>query len=103
MSPASQRNNHGSDSNLSQDELDRLLSLGGFTGDDAPDGRNSLIDRINDAVLDSGKLSLDEWRSLRGQLREIERLIPHIDLIIDLKDKQQRKRHSEKKKAPAGG
>ena len=41
---------------------------------------------IRTAILDSGKLSLTDWRKLRTKLREIERLIPHIDLIIELKE-----------------
>ncbi len=71
---------------IDQQELDQLLLINGFLSDDATEGRGkSLVDEIKDAVLDSGKLSLKEWRALRDRLKEIERMIPHIDLIIDLK------------------
>ncbi len=69
---------------LEQAELDQLLRLNGFL-DDGDTGRKSLIDELNDAILDSGRLSLKEWRAMRDRLKEIERLIPTIDLIIDLK------------------
>ncbi len=69
---------------LEQAELDQLLRLNGFL-DDGETGRKSLIDELNDAILDSGRLSLKEWRAMRDRLKEIERLIPTIDLIIDLK------------------
>lgn len=74
------------DSTIKQDELDELLLLNGFLTDEASSGRSkSLVDEIKDAVLDSGKLTLKEWRALRDRLKEIEQLIPHIDLIIELK------------------
>ncbi len=76
----------GAGNAIDQSELDELLLLNGFLTEEAADGtRKSLLDEIRDAVLDSGKLSLREWRALRDRLKEIERLIPHIDLIIDLK------------------
>lgn len=71
---------------ISQDEINDLLTIGGFISDHKDD--KSLIREIKDAILDSGKLSLREWRSLRARLKEIEKLIPHIDLIIELKEKQ---------------
>ena len=72
---------------VSQEEIDRLLRLSGFLADD--DGtRRSLIDEIEEAILDSGKLSLPEWITLRSRLREVERLAPTIDLIITLKQKR---------------
>ena len=75
------------DTNLiSQDEINDLLTIGGFISDHKDD--KSLIREIKDAILDSGKLSLREWRSLRARLKEIEKLIPHIDLIIELKERQ---------------
>lgn len=79
------------EANLSQDEVDRLLSISGFIGDVAKTDGRSLIDEIKDAILDSGKLSLDEWMGLRDRLKEIERLVPHIDLIIELKQKLKKK------------
>jgi len=45
----------------------------------------SLVSELKKAILDSGKLELEQWFSLREQLQEIEELIPHIDLIIKLK------------------
>lgn len=71
---------------ISQDEINDLLTIGGFISDNKDD--KSLIFEIKNAILDSGKLSLREWRSLRARLKEIEKLIPHIDLIIELKGKQ---------------
>jgi hypothetical protein len=76
---------------LSQEEVDRLLSISGFIGDAATSDGKSLIDEIKGAILDSGKLSLDEWMGLRDRLKEIERLVPHIDLIIELKQKLKKK------------
>jgi hypothetical protein len=78
----------GNDATLGQQELDELLQISGFLDDN--DTRKSLIDEIQDAILDSGKLSLDEWIALRDRLKSIERLIPHIDLIIDLKAARRR-------------
>ncbi len=75
---------------LDQSELDQLLLINGLLGDAGSAGGKSLIDEIRDAVLDSGKLSLREWRALRDRLKEIERLIPHIDLIIELKTQRRR-------------
>jgi hypothetical protein len=77
---------HASGNQLDQVELDQLLRINGFLEEDAGDGRNSLIDEIKDAILDSGKLSLPEWKALRARLRDIESLIPTIDLIIQLKN-----------------
>jgi len=74
---------------LTQDEMDSLLS--GFVSDDES-GSENLIDEIYDAILDSGKLSLMQWVKLRERLRQIEELIPHIDLIIRLKSKNEKKR-----------
>jgi len=71
-------------STISQDEVDDLLRLSGFLQDD--DGtKRSLIDEIQEAILNSGKLTLPEWIILRNRLREVERLAPHIDLIISLR------------------
>jgi hypothetical protein len=71
---------------LSQDEVNELLTINGFISDKKE--QKNLIDEIKDAILDSGKLELTAWRSLRARLREIEELIPHIDLIIQLKAKR---------------
>lgn len=71
---------------ISQDEINQLLTINGFI--DEGRGEVSLINEIQDAILNSGKLSLREWRSLRNRLKEIEELIPHIDLIISLKEKK---------------
>jgi len=79
------------DANLSQEELDRLLSISGFSGESGQADRKTLIDEIKGAILDSGKLSLDEWMGLRDRLKEIEKLIPIIDLMIELKQKLKKK------------
>lgn len=71
-------------STISQEEVDHLLRLSGFLSEEDERGR-SLIDEIQDAILNSGKLTLSEWITLRNRLREVERLAPHIDLIIALK------------------
>ena len=71
---------------LSQDEVNDLLTISGFIHQ-KNEGK-SLIEEIRGAILDSGKLELTEWRELRARLKEIEQLIPHIDLIISLKAKQ---------------
>lgn len=76
---------------LSQQEVDQLLKINELLEEHR---ENNLIDEIQDAILDSGKLSLEDWRRLRNRLREIERLIPHIDLIIELKSRDQKPRNS---------
>ncbi len=77
------------DNTLDQSELDQLLLLNGFLTDARDEaGKPSLIDEIRNAILDSGKLSLPEWRALRNRLREIEQLIPTIDLIIELRSQR---------------
>jgi len=74
------------DNTLDQSELDQLLLLNGFLTDEQDNDRKpSLIDEIRNAILDSGKLSLPEWRALRNRLKDIEQLIPTIDLIIELR------------------
>jgi len=67
---------------ISQAELDNLLMLNDFI--DQKDNK-SLVNELKKAILDSGKLQLTQWLTLRKQLLEIEELIPHIDLIIKLK------------------
>ena len=67
---------------ISQDDIDSLLRINEFI---EPDDENSLVEELKRAILDSGKLELDQWQTLREHLCEIELLIPHIDLIIKLK------------------
>jgi len=67
---------------LSQNELDNLLRINEFIEER---GGNSLISELKRALLDSGQLELFQWQSLRSHIREIEELIPLIDLIIKLK------------------
>lgn len=67
---------------ISQAELDSLLRINEFI--DQHD-ENSLVSELKRAILDSGKLELTQWEVLRDHIREIEELIPHIDLIIKLK------------------
>lgn len=67
---------------ISQAELDNLLHINEFLEQEDDD---SLVSEIKQAILDSGKLELNQWQSLRDHIREIEELIPHIDLIIKLK------------------
>ncbi len=67
---------------ISQQDLDNLLHLNEFI---EQHDQHSLVAELKRAILDSGKLELKQWRLLREQLREVEELIPHIDLIIKLK------------------
>ncbi|WP_286235121.1 hypothetical protein [Thalassotalea sediminis] len=67
---------------ISQHDLDELLRINEFI---EQQDENSLVSELKQAILDSGKLELNQWRSLRDHIREIEELIPHIDLIIKLK------------------
>ena len=76
---------------ISQEELDNLLHINELIGTDRE--QRSLIDELKKAILDSGKLQLSEWKSLRKKLSEIEQLIPHIDLIISLKEDDIRRKH----------
>jgi len=69
---------------ISQDEIDNLLQINDFIGSTNKEQTN-LVTEIKAAILDSGKLKLNEWKSLRKKLNEIEELIPHIDLLIKLK------------------
>jgi hypothetical protein len=73
---------------LDQHELDDLLRINGFLSDDNTKSGKSLIAELQDAILDSGKLSLPQWKELRSRLQEIEQLIPHIDLIIKLRERR---------------
>lgn len=67
---------------ISQSDIDNLLRINDFI---EQKDQNSLAGELKAAILDSGKLELEQWQVLRGQLLEIEELIPHIDLIIKLK------------------
>ncbi len=67
---------------ISQDDIDNLLRINEFI---EPDDESSLVEELKQAILDSAKLELDQWQTLRDHLGEIEELIPHIDLIIKLK------------------
>jgi hypothetical protein len=80
----------GDRNTIEQSELDQLLQITGFLNDQVGPNQKSLVEEIEDAVLDSGKLSYAEWVALRDRLKAIERLIPHIDLIIQLKAQRRR-------------
>ncbi|MFT5162872.1 MAG: hypothetical protein ACI9FJ_001452 [Alteromonadaceae bacterium] len=83
---------------ISQADLDDLLHINEFIHQDDND---SLICELKQAILDSGKLELGQWEALRAHLREVEELIPHIDLIIKLKkERNTDKSLSEPKKVP---
>jgi hypothetical protein len=73
---------------IDQSELDDLLRINGLLGDEKGRAGKSLIEELQDAILDSGKLSIDQWRELRNRLRDIEALVPTIDLIIRLKGRR---------------
>lgn len=73
---------------LDQGELDELLRINGFLADDGKVSGRTLVDELHEAILDSGKLTLRQWKDLRSRLQEIERLIPHIDLIIALRERR---------------
>jgi hypothetical protein len=73
---------------IDQNELDDLLRINGFLSDEGKGSGKNLIVELQDAILDSGKLTLPQWRELRSRLQEIERLIPHIDLIITLRERR---------------
>lgn len=79
----------GSSLLISQDEMDSLLST--FVSDDTGE-HESLLEEIHSAILDSAKLTLIQWVNLRKKLREIEELIPHIDLLIRLKSKKEKEK-----------
>jgi len=67
---------------ISQADLDNLLRINEFIDQH---NESSLVSELKQAILDSGKLELTQWEVLRDHIREIEELIPHIDLIIKLK------------------
>lgn len=74
---------------VSQEQLDTLIQLSEFIGTKKGATRQ-LIREMRSAILDSGRLSLEEWRSLRAGLKEIEELLPVMDIIIRLKDEEAR-------------
>ncbi len=76
-----------SENGLAQDELDELLRIHDLIADGDKTG-TALVDELENAILDSGKLSLAQWRQLRDKLKAIERLVPHIDLIIELRERR---------------
>ncbi len=75
------------DNALAQQELDDLLRIHDLIAEGEKSG-TALVDELENAILDSGKLSLAQWRSLRDKLKAIERLVPHIDLIIELRERR---------------
>lgn len=75
---------------LSQDQIDEMMQLSEFISSKKGATRQ-LIREMRSAILDSGKLSLGEWRGLRNGLREIEELLPVMDMIIKLKEQDNRK------------
>ena len=76
-----------SDNALAQQELDDLLRIHDLITDGDKSG-TALVDELENAILDSGKLSLAHWRALRDKLKAIERLVPHINLIIELRERR---------------
>lgn len=78
---------------ITQSEVDEMLRIHEIIKPSTDGGPKSpsLLDEIKNAILDSGKLKLDEWKSLRDKIREIEELIPHMDMIIRLKEQQERR------------
>lgn len=67
---------------ISQADIDNLLHINEFIEQKQND---SLVSELKQAILNSGKLELGQWQALRRHIKEIEELIPHIDLIIKLK------------------
>lgn len=67
---------------ISQEDIDSLFRINEFI---ETDDKSSLVEELKQAILNSGKLELYQWESLRDHIKEIEELIPHIDLIIKLK------------------
>ena len=79
---------------ISQEEMDELMRIHDLIGGGDKESKTktvSLIDEIKNAILDSGRLTLDEWRSLRQRILEIEKLSSHIDLIIQLREQKERR------------
>lgn len=76
---------------LSQDQIDNLIQLNEFISQKKGATRQ-LIKEMRAAILDSGKLEIDQWRVLRKGLHEIEELLPVIDVIIRLKEEASREK-----------
>ncbi len=74
---------------LTQGDLDSVLGI--FLNEDKNSNEISLINEIKDAILDSGRLSYREWKSLRDRVKEISEMLPHIEFIISLKQQKKNK------------
>ena len=70
---------------ISQEDINNLIEINEFIHK-REGAQNSLISEIRKAILDSGKLSLEEWKSLKEGIVEIANLQSHIELIIKLKE-----------------
>ncbi len=77
----------GPDNVLAQQELDDLLRIHDLIAEGEKTG-TALVDELENAILDNGKLSLAQWRALRDKRKAIERLVPHLDLIIELRERR---------------
>jgi len=75
------------DNVLAQQELDDLLRIHDLIAEGEKTG-TALVDELENAILDNGKLSLAQWRALRDKRKAIERLVPHLDLIIELRERR---------------
>ena len=51
----------------------------------APGPKNRIISQFYEAILDPRALSLQEWVGIQESIREIEKLAPHIELIVRLR------------------
>lgn len=47
--------------------------------------KNQIIGKFYEAILDPKGLSLEEWLGIQESIQEIERLSPHIELIVRLR------------------
>jgi len=75
------------DNVLAQQELDDQLRIHDLIAEGEKIG-TALVDELENAILDNGKLSLAQWRALRDKRKAIERLVPHLDLIIELRERR---------------
>ena len=82
--PTSPSGSINMDEIITQEQINQLLTLNEFISSKKSATRQ-LIKEIKSVILDSGKLELEGWRTLRAGLRELEDLIPVIDMIIKLK------------------
>jgi hypothetical protein len=46
---------------------------------------NRIIAQFYDAILDPNEFSLEEWIGIQESISEIEKLAPHIELIVRLR------------------